>query len=427
MLSRFSLLIFFSLSLGAIEKVDAATFYWDANGATAGVGGTGTWDTTSSLWRLDSEIGTLTTYISAVTSDAFLTGTAGTLTLNSDIALNTLTFGATSGTYTITGQTLQLKDRNGKDKQGVINVLDTNAAIIASNLDLGASNSNNARIDLNVDNGTAENDLVVSGQITNSNDIFKNGLGKAVFSNTNNTYSGATQVNAGVLQIDGVIASAVTVNSGATLSGSGSVSKAITVKGLGALRPGNKTDAGSGIGTFTLSGTGADGNLTVETSGTLGLQLGANGIAFANQASTFYSSPGVLNTAYTTVGNRVAGANDRIVVGGTLTLVAGSVIDIELNGYAPTLGSAFDVLDWTTFTQNAFTIGPMSNLRTGADNASYDLNLPDITAINSNYRWDVSLFASNGIIVVVPEPSRVILLMAGIVAGLLRRRRKHVV
>ncbi len=424
MLSRFLLLTLIFLSLGTKPAVHAATFYWDANGAAAGVGGTGIWDTSSSLWRSGSETGTLTTYVSADTTDAYLTGTAGTVTLSGSIIVNTLTLGATSGTYTLTGQALVLKDRNGKDKQGVINVLDTNAVVIASDLDLGSTNSNNARIDLNVDNGTAENDLVISGQITNTNDIFKNGLGKAVFTNTNNTYSGATQVNAGVLQIDGVIASAVTVNSGATLSGSGSVSKAITVKGLGALRPGNKTDAGSGIGTFTLSGSGAVGNLTVETTGILGLQLGANGIAFANQSTTFYVS-GALNSNYTNTGNRVAGANDRIVVGGTLSLTSGSVIDVTLNGYTPTLGAAFDILDWTTLSLGTFTIGPVSNLRTGADNGSYDLDLPDITMVNSNYRWDVSLFASNGIIVVVPEPSRAILLMAGLSACFLRRRRKQ--
>lgn len=411
--------------LMATHDGSAATYYWDANGATAGVGGSGTWDTTSSLWRLTTNTGTLSTYVSADTSDAYLTGTAGTVTLASNMNFHTLTFGATSGTYTVTGNTLLVKDQNGNNKQGIINVLDTNAVVIASNVDLGASNSNNARIDLNVDNGTAENDLVISGQITNTNDIYKNGLGKAVFSNNNNTYTGATQVNAGVLQIDGVIASAVTVNSGATLSGSGSVSKAITIKSAGALRPGNKTDSGSDFGTFTLSGTGANGNLTVESGGIIGLQLGANGISFAGESTNYYSSPGVLNTSYATLANRVANANDRINVGGVFTWTAGATFDVTLNGYSPSLGDAFDLFDWNSLTPNTFSIGPGTNIRTGADNGSYDLKLPDITAFNSDYRWDVSLLTTYGIIVVVPEPSRAILLLVGLAACFLRRSRRR--
>src|SRR4051812_46734195 len=45
----------------------AATYYWDADGATsAATGGTGVWDTTSPLWRLnDPAAGALTTWPNA--------------------------------------------------------------------------------------------------------------------------------------------------------------------------------------------------------------------------------------------------------------------------------------------------------------------------------------------------------------------------
>jgi fibronectin-binding autotransporter adhesin len=36
----------------------AADYYWDANGATAGTGGPGTW-TTANTWRANSSTGTL--------------------------------------------------------------------------------------------------------------------------------------------------------------------------------------------------------------------------------------------------------------------------------------------------------------------------------------------------------------------------------
>src|SRR6478735_2905784 len=99
MMSRFQFLISLVMLLFAVTQGTAATYYWDANGSTAGVGGSGTWDTTTSLWRLTTDTGTLSTYVSADTSDAYLTGTAGTLTLASDMNFHTLTFGATSGTY----------------------------------------------------------------------------------------------------------------------------------------------------------------------------------------------------------------------------------------------------------------------------------------------------------------------------------------
>ncbi|WP_082408738.1 PEP-CTERM sorting domain-containing protein [Verrucomicrobium spinosum] len=38
--------------------------------------------------------------------------------------------------------------------------------------------------------------------------------------------------------------------------------------------------------------------------------------------------------------------------------------------------------------------------------------------------WDTTLFASNGILVAVPEPGRAVLMMLGVVVLGLRRRRR---
>lgn len=420
----FTLLCLLTL-LGTSAEGRAASYYWDANGTDPGLGGTGTWDTTSPLWHKNADNGTLEVYQNADKADAFLLGTAGTVTLSGDIVEHDLTIGATlgSGTYTLLDGTLHMVDALTGTSQAFLLIKDTNAVIIKSEINLGMLDAVVHNLDLNVEDGTAVDDLIIDGQIISGgllDGLYKRGLGKAVFTNTN-TYSGETQVNEGVLQIDGVIDSAVTVNanltpSGATLSGSGSVSKSIIIKSAGALMPGNKTDSGSGIGTFTLSGgAGANGNLSVESGGTLGLQLGANGINF--NGVSYATSP------------IVSGANDRIVVSGDLSLTNSSIIDVSLLvGYTPTLGDAFDVLDWTglPITNNGFTIGPGSNLRTGgADNGDYDLNLPDLNSPTSGYLWDVSLFASHGIIVVVPEPSTVMLFATGLISCLLKRCRNR--
>ena len=67
-----------------------------------------------------------------------------------------------------------------------------------------------------------------------------------------NTYTGATTVNGGTLQVDGSIANSVltTVNSGAMLSGTGIVGNTIIRSG-GTLQPGN---TGNPLGKLNFAG-----------------------------------------------------------------------------------------------------------------------------------------------------------------------------
>ena len=71
------------------SNVKAATLYWDVNGATSGVGGTGNWTTTGTTWSTDPN-GTTTTISGGWTSAgtgttnvAVFQGTAGQVTLSS--------------------------------------------------------------------------------------------------------------------------------------------------------------------------------------------------------------------------------------------------------------------------------------------------------------------------------------------------------
>lgn len=84
---------------GIPPAVTAAEFYWTADGST--LGGSGTWNTTSSLWRSGSATGPLTTFVSATTSQAFLQGTSGTLTTNGTPQFNRIT--VNSGSFTVSG------------------------------------------------------------------------------------------------------------------------------------------------------------------------------------------------------------------------------------------------------------------------------------------------------------------------------------
>jgi autotransporter-associated beta strand protein len=108
--------------------------------------------------------------------------------------------------------------------------------------------------------GTATTDLRVTGPITspaaNTNTLTKTGAGALELTGTN-TYTGATNVNAGTLLINGnssAATGAVTVASAATLGGTGTVGGAVTVNGsiapgsndIGTLNAGNNVTWNSG-------------------------------------------------------------------------------------------------------------------------------------------------------------------------------------
>jgi autotransporter-associated beta strand protein len=82
--------------------------------------------------------------------------------------------------------------------------------------------------------------------------LIKTGTGMFVLSGTNNTYSGGTTVNGGILMVSNTAGTAtgvgpVTVTNGGTLAGSGIIGGAVTINSGGALAPGNP------LGNLTLS------------------------------------------------------------------------------------------------------------------------------------------------------------------------------
>jgi autotransporter-associated beta strand protein len=92
-----------------------------------------------------------------------------------------------------------------------------------------------------------------AGLISGPGQVFQNGTGTTILTG-NSTYSGATTVNAGVLQVDGSITSRVTVNQGGRLTGTGTTGGMVV--GTGAIiAPGDPRPNGTPSGNLRSNGT----------------------------------------------------------------------------------------------------------------------------------------------------------------------------
>jgi len=359
--------------------------YWDTNGATAGASsGTtaaGTWDqSTTANWSIDSEgksatktwsstngagnaiadfsaganatgaftviVNGTVTGVGGITFEegAVTLGGTGTLTLN-----NTGTINVTAPTGTISailgGAVGMTKTGTGTLVISSANTYSGATNINAGTLQLGASNllpnataltvASGATLDLNgfqdtvgslagagnVTLGAFGSSLQVggdksstnfSGVISESGFLQKTGSGTLTLSGVN-TYTGATNINAGTVQLGAANAisssSAVNVASGATfslnskadaigsLAGAGSVTLGTATLTAGAddtstafsgVISGTGSLAKTGAGNMTLSGTNTYGGVTTISGGTVSVSTDSNlgaapGSASANE------------------------------------------------------------------------------------------------------------------------------------------------
>ena len=121
----------------------------------------------------------------------------------------------------------------------------------------------------------------LSGAISGTGALIKDtGTGTLTLSNTG-SYSGTTTVSAGKLSVNGSLSSstsAVTVNTGASLGGTGSILRPVTIASGATLAPGNSAGTLSVTGATTVNGTFAvevDGATADKLSVTGNLTIGA--------------------------------------------------------------------------------------------------------------------------------------------------------
>jgi autotransporter-associated beta strand protein len=131
-----------------------------------------------------------------------------------------------------------------------------------------------------------------------------------------NTYTGDTNINGGVLQIDGSISSNTFVNRGGTLAGSGTVKGNITNRG-GKISPGDA----SGMPGVLKVGSNYTTSASQIAGGTLSIQIGGGNV----------------------------GQVSALNVQGNANL-GGFLDPVLLNGFVPEVGQSFTFLNYASFT-----------------------------------------------------------------------------
>jgi hypothetical protein len=173
------------------------------------------------------------------------------------------------------------------------------------------------------------------------------------------------------------------------------------------VKPGD--NAGVGAGTLTVNN-----SLTVASTGAINLDISTALNDFAGLQSAIANST-LASWAAGHQSESAATGNDKLVVNGALSL-SGPIVVGSTNSSTYSFGDYFNLMDWASLT-GSFSVGGTTQ---GAGPTFGDLTLP---GLSSGYLWDVSQFTTTGVVVVVPEPSRAMLLFVGFTLALLRRRR----
>lgn len=186
-------------------------------------------------------------------SHAGFASVTGTSTINLGGALAAVTWGSNTGFFNVGGDFLF----------GSPNVAGT--VDFKNPMNLGNGSTSNVTRTFRALNGSATVDGMISGVIADSNTtgtlngIIKSGAGTLALTAAN-TYTGGTAVTAGTLLVNNTTGSgtgsgAVSVTSGGTLGGTGSISGVVTVSTGGVIAPGASTGTLSVGNNVALGGT----------------------------------------------------------------------------------------------------------------------------------------------------------------------------
>jgi autotransporter-associated beta strand protein len=278
---------------GSLTYNSGANYFYIGNAAQ--VTGSGLSQNTPANVTIDNPGNTVTLSANTNMSGA-LTVTAG-----STFALSTFTLGATTAPTSVAlydGATTgsSITGTGALSLGGNVTVINSgtgnNGATVAPPIVLTA-----ARLFTVADDGTAANDLTLSGILSGAFAITKAGAGTMLLSGAN-TYTGLTTISAGTLKLGnaaalGTVASGTTITSGAVLDLNGinyAALEPLTINGTGIAAGGAVTNSSAAAATYagliTLGSTSSiitdAGDINISNAGTItgatfGLTIGGSG------------------------------------------------------------------------------------------------------------------------------------------------------
>lgn len=404
-------------STNGIFKTTANMSISANRGVTLGNGG-GTFNTDASTTLSVNSVVTGAGTLTKSGNGTVELGVTNTYTGLTTVAAGTLAF--TNGNVSATGDqalgtNAALSLGVAATSSGTLNYTGTGAATLAKAINvLGngsdtVQNSGTGLLTLSgtlTKNGTTltlkggSNGILVSGQITgamaNSDLIITGGL--TTLTNATNDYNGPTTVqNTGILQVG---------SGGTGTTGTG----AVEVQNGGQLR-GTGIVQGASFSAKSGSVIHAGDGSAVTDHGALTFTPASMGAYAFDAGSTTYLD---LNTTSN---------YDKLLFNGTSgsTLTFSGNLIVRSDGYTAQLNDSFDLLDWLIAVSADFSSFTAGTNRDGSGDNGGQFDLPDISS--SGFMWDVSQFTTSGIIVVIPEPSRGLLLLFGLLGFWIRRRR----
>ena len=321
----------------------------------------------------------------ATTGVGLLTVTGGTVAFDGDVYVGNAFPGSTgAGTLTVSGSSgvVTVNGVLNRASNGTINLNS------GGTLSIGIGGTTGELATDLTDNGllifNRSNNYEYGGTLSGTGAVTKLGAGTLTFSGTS-SYNGDTSVNDGTLIVNGELgATALTVYSGATLSGSGSILGPVTILSSGTLDP------GIGVGALTVD--------------SLSLVAGSTTLIEITGSS--------------------AGLYDQLIGSGTGAMQYGGEMHITLSGSYVNF-TTFDL--YSQFTPRTGDFDAITLAATG--------EYAGLTFTDNGGVWTTGFTIHNqqlrfstvsGELIVVPEPSACVLAVMGIGAGwiALRKRRK---
>jgi len=248
----------------------AGSMWTISNQLNVGTLGSGNSLVISNGGRVQNTLGRIGSGGASVNNSALVTGLGSTWSNSSTLTVGnsgsgTLTV-ANGGSVAATGITIAASNGSaGTLNIGRFGTNDTAGTITAPTIAFG---SGTGTINFNQSNATT-----LSNAISGNGTLNQRGAGTTILS-ASNTYTGATTVAAGKLVVDGSIAaSAVTVQSGGTLGGSGKVG-ATTIQSGGTISPGNSPGNLTVQGNLVWNGGGNYNWQVLGTTNTAGFAAG---------------------------------------------------------------------------------------------------------------------------------------------------------